>query len=144
LSWCHCPCPNGVVVVDVQASLQFKGICRCCDSVIALVTMALLPSSSWCRHPCHNGVVAIVDAQVSLLLSQWHCRPRYTGTIINIAQVLLPLLHRRCLPYHADLVALTSHGHCHRHCTSVAAPVCLEPFSQPRDSTRREEHAAFR
>jgi hypothetical protein len=39
--------------------------------------------------------------------------------------IVLPLLPLHCSPYHADLFALMSHWHCHRHGTGVVAPVNL-------------------
>jgi hypothetical protein len=60
--------------------------CCCQASVIALVTMVLLPlirnsvvvlvamvlllSSSWCHCPCYNGAVIIINAQASSPSSQ--------------------------------------------------------------------------
>jgi hypothetical protein len=65
---------DGVVIIDVQASVQSRRLCRHCNNIDALVTMALLLLSSWCCRPHHNGVVAIINSQVSLPLSQWrHC-----------------------------------------------------------------------
>jgi hypothetical protein len=87
--------------------------------------MASLPSSSWCLCPHNNGIVAIVNVQASLPLSQWHHHPCCTGAITNIAGALLPWLRQRCHPYCADFFALTLHGRCHHHCTSVVAPVNL-------------------
>ncbi len=100
--------------------------------VFGVIAITLLPLLQWCCcHPqagcCphHNGGVAIVDAQVSLLLSWWHCHPCCTSAIANNAQALLPLLHQRHLPYHADLFALMLHGRCHHHCTGIVAPIML-------------------
>jgi hypothetical protein len=101
LSWHHCPCCNGVAAIDVQASLQSRRLCCCHDNIVALVAMALLLSSSWCCCPCHDRVVAIIDAQVSLMLSQWPCRP--------FALAPLP----------------TFHGHCPPCCIGVIIPIVL-------------------
>jgi hypothetical protein len=68
-SWHHHPQCNGVIIVDVQVSLQSRHLCHHCNNVVALVAMLLLPSSSWCCHPCHDGIITIVIAQASLLLS---------------------------------------------------------------------------
>jgi hypothetical protein len=83
LSWHHCPC-------CMQASLQSRRLCCCHDNIVALVAMALLPSSSWCCLPCHNRVVAIINVQVSSPLSQWPCHP--------FVLVPLPTFHGRCPP----------------------------------------------
>ncbi len=108
LGWHCCPHCNGVAIVDAQASLQSRHLCHCCINVVALVAMALLPPSSWCCCPHHNCVIAIVDAQKSLPLSRWRHRPCCTGAIVNIAWVLLPLLHWGHHHYSADLLM-------HRH-----------------------------
>jgi hypothetical protein len=139
-SWRHHPCHDGVVTVDAQACLQSKHLCRHCNNTVAIAMMVLLPLSNWCCCPHHDGVVTIIDAQVSLPLSQWHHPPHCTGTIANIAWALLPLLRWHCCPYCADLFALMSHGHHHRCCTGVVPPlvwhVCaialvLSPLSCP-------------
>ncbi len=125
LSWGHCPHCNGVTVVNMQASLQSRDLCHHCNIIVALVVMTLLPSSSWWHCPCHKGIIAIVDVQASLPLPQWCCCPHCTGAIANITRGLLSLLHWRCCPYHNDLFSLTSHGHCHRCCTGIIAPIEL-------------------
>ncbi len=124
-SWGCCPHCNGVAIIDAQVSLQSRQLCHHCNIVVALVAMALLPSSSWCHCPHHDGIIAIVDMQASLPLSQWRHCPCCAGAIANIAQVLLPLLCRRCFPYFADYFDLTLHGRHHNLCTIVVAPVKL-------------------
>ncbi len=69
-------------------SLQSRCLCCHCDNVVARAVMALLPLSSWCCRPHHNGITAIVNSQVSLLLSRWCCCP--------LALEPLPTLHGRC------------------------------------------------
>jgi hypothetical protein len=71
------------------------------NNIVALVVMASLLSSSWCYHPCHNCIIAIIDAQVSLLLSHWHCHP--------FALMPLPTLH----------------GHCCLCCAGIVIPIAL-------------------
>jgi hypothetical protein len=123
--WHHCPRCNGVAVVNAQVLLQSRRF--------VVVEIALLPLSQWCHcrpHwcccPCHDGIIAIINAQVSLPLSQWRWRPHCAGAIANnIARVLSPLLHHCCLPYCADLFALTVHGCHHHNCTDVVALVKL-------------------
>jgi hypothetical protein len=125
LSWrCHPHC-NGVVIIDVQVSLQSRHLCHHCNNFVALVAMLPLPSSSWCCCPCHDGIITIVIAQAPLQLSQWHHCPCCTGAITNIARLLSPLLHWHHCHYPTDLFALTLHGHCHRCCTDVVTPVEL-------------------
>jgi hypothetical protein len=124
-SWHGYPCCNCVAIISAQASLRSRRLCHCCVNIVALIAMALLPASSWCCCSCHDGIVTIINAQASLSLSQWcHC-PCCASAIPNIVRPLMPLLHRRCCPYHADLFALTLHGRCHRHCSGVVAPVML-------------------
>ncbi len=118
LSWHPHPCCIGVAVAYEQASLQSRHLCRHCNNVVALVTMASLQLSSWCCHPHHNGIVAIIDLEVSLPLSRHHC---------PLALAPWPTLHGLCgivVPIALNL-ALTSNGRHHRHCTGIAAPVKL-------------------
>ncbi len=123
-SWrCHPHC-DGVAFADKQASLQSRHLCHCCNNVVALIAMALLPLTSWCCCPCHNSVIAIVNAQAFLLLSQWHCCPCCTGAIANIAQVMLPLLHQHCI-----LIVLTSLPSRCMGIVNVVAPALLPPSS---------------
>ncbi len=60
--------------------------------------------------------------QASLQLSLWCCCLHCTGTIANIARVLLPLMHWRHWPYCTDLFPLTLHGRCHRCSTGIVVP----------------------
>ncbi len=83
--WCHCPCNNGIVALDLQqcccpwsatALLPFLQW-HCCHtqaSVIALIAMALL-SSLVRRHPCWhcNGVVALIAMALLLLMCRRLC-----------------------------------------------------------------------
>jgi hypothetical protein len=124
-NWHHCPCCDSVAVINAQVSLQPRHLCHCCDNVVSLVAMALLPLSSWCHFPHHDDIIAIVNVQMSLPLSQWHCHPSCADAIANIARLLLPLLYWRCHPYFADIFALTIYGRCHRCCTGVVAPIEL-------------------
>jgi hypothetical protein len=55
------------------------------DGVVALVVIALPPSSSWCHRPHHNGIVVIID--VIALVDQWQA-----GIVAINAQVSLLLL----------------------------------------------------
>ncbi len=110
---CHydcCPCDDGVITIaDVQVSLPFfeMGVSLVTmalpplirDGVVALVVIALLPSSSWHHFPhpncviviiddialiiCWQAGIAAVDLQVYLPVSRWqmllssrwhHCR----------------------------------------------------------------------
>jgi hypothetical protein len=72
-SWYYCPCRNGIdVIINVVAL-----IAHCQAGIIALIVMALLPlmhkrlchcCDGDCRS-CHDGIIAVVNTQVSLLLS---------------------------------------------------------------------------
>ena len=68
-SWHHHPHCNGVVIVNVQVSLQSRHHCHHCNNIDALIEMSSLPSSSWCCRPCHNDIITIVIVQASLPLS---------------------------------------------------------------------------
>jgi hypothetical protein len=115
-SWGCCPHCNGVAVIDAQASSQSRNLCHCQNIVVTLAAMASMRSSSWCPHPCHNGF-AIVTMALLPSLHWCHCQ--------DCTGVVLPLLPLCCSPYGADLFALMSHWHHHRHYTSVVAPVNL-------------------
>jgi Zn-dependent protease len=71
-----------------------------CDSIVALVVMALLPSSSW------NWLIINVVALVTPCLpSSWHCHPQCAGVfaivpmaiVALVTMVLSQLLMCRCL-----------------------------------------------
>jgi hypothetical protein len=76
----------GIVALVTMVLLPFIR-----DGFAALVAIVLLPFSSWHCHPCCNGVVVIIhvvalvaccqagvvaiNAEASLLLSQWQLLP---------------------------------------------------------------------
>jgi hypothetical protein len=116
------------------SSLMHMRPCHHHDGIVALVTMALLPSMR--RHLCrccdcgcppHDiGVVVVVDAQVSLpslsrcccpcnkcviaLNPHWHCCPCSNGVVAILKLALLPLFQ-----WH----------HCHHQCADILAIIAI-------------------
>ncbi len=78
-----------VVAITLLPLLQWH-CCHCQEGFVALVTMALLPSSMH-RHlcHCHNGVVALV-ALAPLPILHGRCCPCCGGIIFLIALTYLP------------------------------------------------------
>ncbi len=75
------------------------------------------PSSQWHYRLCRCAGIFAIATMVLL--------PSLAGSIANIAWTLIPLLHWRCYPYHADLFALTFHECHHCRCTNIVAPIEL-------------------
>jgi hypothetical protein len=77
------------------------------DSVVALVTMALLSSSSWHHCPCYNGILVIIDV-IALVA----CHQAGVFTLVRMALSLS--MHRRlchicngnCCSCHDGVVAV--------------------------------------
>ncbi len=63
-----------------------------CTGIVALIAMALPPSSRWRCCPRCNGVVVIINAQASLLSLQWRCCPCCNDIVAIDAQASLLLL----------------------------------------------------
>jgi hypothetical protein len=87
LSWCCHPCCNGVAIVDAQASLQSRYLCRCQDSVVALIALATLPSSS---HQA--GVVALITMALLPSSMHMHLHHCHGGVVALITPAPLPTL----------------------------------------------------
>jgi hypothetical protein len=83
-----------------------------CNAVVALVVMALLPSSSWRCHPCCNGVAVIIDVVALVACHQ-------AGIVAINAQASLPLLLWQ-------LLLSSQWSSCHHQCAGVSAGVELE------------------
>jgi hypothetical protein len=110
-----------------------------CDGIVALVTMALLPSSSWHCQPCCNGVIVIIDVQMSLPSLRWRCCPCHDGVVVLQTQAPLPLSQLQLLPLlqwglcrsqtsvviKLALTPLLQWGHCHHQSAGVFAVVEL-------------------
>jgi hypothetical protein len=85
------------------------------NGVVALVVIALVPSSSWHRCPHHNGVVVIID--VIALVTRWQAgiaavdaQGYLLVSLANVALVRmasLPLLMRRLVSAVVKLVLST-------------------------------------
>ena len=123
-SWRRHPHCNGVVIVDVQVSLQSRHLCHHCNNIVALVAMSLLPLSSWCCCPCHDGIITIVIVQASLPYSQWRHCPCCTGDIANIAWALSP-----CCNGIIVIIPLTSLPSLYKGIVTIVAPMLLPPPS---------------
>jgi hypothetical protein len=80
-----CCCQAGIVALVTMALSPLI-----CDCVVALIMMALLPSSSWRCCPCCNGVIVIID--VFALVAHWQA-----GVIAANAQGSSPLLQWQLL-----------------------------------------------
>jgi hypothetical protein len=79
------------------------------DGVVALVVMALLPSSSWRHCPCCNRIVVIIN--VIAHVAHWQA-----GVVVADAQVSLPLLQWQ-------LLLLSQWHHCHCQCAGMSPPL---------------------
>jgi hypothetical protein len=87
-----------------QASVV--ALVSCCQAgIVVLVVVASLPLMRRCLCHCRNCncyphdicVVAIVDAQVSLPVSSWHCCSHNNGIVALDLQ-------QRCCPHYNDVI----------------------------------------
>jgi hypothetical protein len=88
---CHCqdgrlPCNKGTAALDPRRCCRPR-----CDCVIAILKLALLPSSQWCchHHQCHRPCC---------LLASWHCRCVCAGVFAGVAMANVSLILMASLP----------------------------------------------
>ncbi len=116
LRW-HCrPCSNVVVTLYPQ-----QHCCPCCNCVIAVLKLtSLLLSQLRChRHQC-TGVLAIIT--IAWLPSlQWHCCPQCTGIFTFVAIAIVALMTMSSLP----LSMCRRSCHCQAGVVSIVTMVLL-------------------
>ncbi len=128
-----CCCQAGVValIVMVLPSLMRRHLCSlgifamlkycccpCCDGINEVFKLVSSPLSQWRHHHCQCTGIFAIETMALLPSLHWRQCQDCTGIVLS----LLPLC---CSPYHADLFALMSHWHHHRHYTCAVAPVNL-------------------
>jgi hypothetical protein len=95
LLMCRHPCCHQA---SIDALIKMASLPLIYDEIVALVAMALLPSSSWRCCPHCNGIVVIINAQASLPSLLWQCCPHCDGIVSIDVQASSMLSGRQLLP----------------------------------------------
>ncbi len=93
LSWCHCPCNNGIVALDL-----LWHCCPYCNGIVAVLNLALFPLLQWCHsHHQYAGFLAIIAMALLTLLQLHWCR-KCAGVFAVDAMAIAPLVVMASLP----------------------------------------------
>jgi hypothetical protein len=84
-SWRCYPCNNGVVALDPQ-----QHCCPCCNGIVVVLKLVSLPLL--------QGIFVIINVQASLPSLQWHCCPHCNGVAAVDAQASLLSSQWQLLP----------------------------------------------